>query len=478
MKTTNWFAASKKGLANIASRIIERRGAGAILGELYQNAVDAGATSISIQLENRGSRVAVTAIDNGTGFANLDDAFTVFAPSEKTNNPEQRGRFNLGEKLVLSLANVATITTTGGMITFNPGGKTVHRKPTNITGTVFNAIIPTTRPATFINEMISFAAKLIIPAGVSLIVNGDVIPQRTRFASFAATLPTEIGVELRRTNRNTTVDVYETTEPGWLFEMGIPVVETGDKYDLDVMQKIPLTVERDNVLPSFLKAIRVATLNALVDKLNEDDTTAAWVRDAVANPAATVAATQTVLTKQFGDRVVAANPFQPESNAKAAAAGYVVLPRNAISTDARRLLYERDQLQTSTDIFPPPTTTPMNPVQDFTPFMTAVANVSRYIAKTAGIETNVRFVEHNCSMIACYSPGSLTFNLFHAKSFSTRQQLVELVIHELGHHWESNHLSAGYYDALCRVGAALTLATIKDGGTLERLLDEFALAFP
>ena len=44
--------------------------------------------------------------------------------------------------------------------------------------------------------------------------------------------------------------------------MGIPVVETGDRYHVDVQQKVPLNMDRDNVTPAYLRAIRVAVLNA------------------------------------------------------------------------------------------------------------------------------------------------------------------------------------------------------------------------
>jgi hypothetical protein len=43
------------------------------------------------------------------GFRDLGHAFRFFAESAKKINPEQRGRFNLGEKLVLALCDEITI---------------------------------------------------------------------------------------------------------------------------------------------------------------------------------------------------------------------------------------------------------------------------------------------------------------------------------------------------------------------------------
>jgi hypothetical protein len=44
----------------------------------------------------------------------LSHAFRLFAESAKITNPEQRGRFNLGEKLVLALCDEITIRKTKG----------------------------------------------------------------------------------------------------------------------------------------------------------------------------------------------------------------------------------------------------------------------------------------------------------------------------------------------------------------------------
>ena len=86
-------------------------------------------------------------------------------------------------------------------------------------------------------------------------------------AGFEETLPTVIADEegvLRKTNRKTQVRVYEPLpgETAMLYEMGIPVVDTGDRFHIDVGQKVPLNMDRDNVTPAYLRAIRVAVLNA------------------------------------------------------------------------------------------------------------------------------------------------------------------------------------------------------------------------
>jgi hypothetical protein len=75
--------------------------------------------------------------------------------------------------------------------------------------------------------------------------------------------------------------VYEPRpgEVGIFYEMGIPVLETGDSYHVDVQQNVPLSFNRDNVPPHYLRSLRVSVPNAVYQDLPEADATAAWVQD-------------------------------------------------------------------------------------------------------------------------------------------------------------------------------------------------------
>ena len=61
---------------------------------------------------------------------------------------------------------------------------------------------------------------------------------------------------------------------------------------------------------------------------------------------------------------------------------------------------------------------------------------------------------------ATYGKGRLVFNLARCgRAFfehGITDDVNELLIHEYGHHYEGDHLSADYYKALCRVGVRLT----------------------
>ena len=60
---------------------------------------------------------------------------------------------------------------------------------------------------------------------------------------------------------------------------------------------------------------------------------------------------------------------------------------------------------------------------------------------------------------ATYGPGRLTFNLSRCgHKFFDRgitDDVNDLLIHEFGHHYASDHLSEDYYRALTRLGAGM-----------------------
>jgi hypothetical protein len=58
----------------------------------------------------------------------------------------------------------------------------------------------------------------------------------------------------RNEPRKTEVRLYNVApgEQAWIYEMGIPVVElSDDKWHINVMQKMPVGRDRDNVNPSY-----------------------------------------------------------------------------------------------------------------------------------------------------------------------------------------------------------------------------------
>src|SRR6202453_2633169 len=118
--TMQWFDVDRAGLGKQA----EQQSKGRLIGELVQNALDeAGVTQIAVALAlvpGRPLADLTVEDDSPEGFRDLSHAWTLFAESYKRGNPEQRGQYNFGEKLVLAVCESASITTTKGSVIFDP----------------------------------------------------------------------------------------------------------------------------------------------------------------------------------------------------------------------------------------------------------------------------------------------------------------------------------------------------------------------
>ena len=118
--TKQWFDVDRAGLGKQA----EQHSKGRLVGELIQNALDeAGVTKIAVSLALVPGRplADLTVEDDAPeGFRDLSHAYTLYADSYKRRNPEQRGQFNLGEKMALAVCASASISTTKGTVVFDP----------------------------------------------------------------------------------------------------------------------------------------------------------------------------------------------------------------------------------------------------------------------------------------------------------------------------------------------------------------------
>lgn len=348
-----WFDVDKAGLA----AILERRGKFFALAEIISNAWDSGATRVDVTLSPiEGKPYAELSVrDDGEGFADLSHAHTMFARSSRAGDSTKRGRFNLGEKLVLAVCRNATIYTTSGGLEFREDGSARKLSGKQFDGTLFQAEIRMARDE--YADVCQQMRRLIPPCGTTF--NGVEIFRPDSVCSFEAKLPTELADAdglIRRSTRTATVEVYEDESgSGEILEMGIPVVETDTGYRVNVLQKIPLNMDRDNVTPAFLRALNAHVLNHVHDNLTPEAASSAWVQDAAGNSLATKDAVKAVVVKRFGEHAVVATPNDPIANANAAASGFTVIPGGALSGDAWANVRKHELLQPSARVFPTPT---------------------------------------------------------------------------------------------------------------------------
>jgi len=468
-KTADWFTVDRKGLA----KLLERRGKEFVVYELLSNALDTEAKEISIDLKARpGKRVAdlIVVDDHPDGWRNLDHAYTLFAESEKKGDAEKRGRFNLGEKLVLALCEEAAISTTTGTVTFNGDGR--RRSGTRQTnGSEFHGIIRMTREE--LDGISKAMMRVFIPEGVRVTFNGIQILHRKPLRRIEATLPTEVADEegvLRRSARKTVVEIYAPLdgETPSVYELGIPVVETGDKWHYNVLQKVPLNSDRDNVTSGYLHELRTLALNAMYQEVSFDDSTKPWVRDAASDENVSYSAIEHVVTQRFGKKRVISDPSDPEGTKLAVSQGYTVISPGSLSgaewTNVKRFGVALPAGQVTPSPKPySPDGNPLKivPPEKYTEGMTRIVDYARALARElmgAWIVAQVA-TEVTWPYAATYAPGHLTFNLGrlgHAWfDAAPGLEVDKLLIHEFAHHYSADHLSEEYHDALCVLGAKL-----------------------
>lgn len=465
---TKWFEVDKAGLA----KLLAGRPKSFVLYELLQNALDQTVTRVDASIQYvEGARAALITVtdDDPEGFADLRDAFTLFAESRKKRNPTKRGRFNLGEKLVLAMAKCAYIETTTGGVEFTAGGKRVQRRQRREAGSMFRATIPMTRAE--IAEMIASAKRLIVPAGIITTINGQQLPDRPPVAGFEETLPTVLADDegvLRKTSRKTAVYVYEVLpdETPTLYELGIPVVEIGGNFHVDVAQKVLLNMDRDNVTPAYLQTLRVAVLNHTHDKLDESDASQVWVKAATGDERASPDAVRAVLALRFGENAVRYDPSDVEANKRSQAEGRPVVYGGHLSAQEWASANRAGVLPAAGDVTPSPKPydpdgEPLNliPEAEWDVGMRQIATFAHAMAQhVLGVHIQVYIArEAKWPYQATYGAGRLVFNYSRCgRQFfeqGVTEDVVKLLIHEFAHHYETDHLSEAYYNACCLVGA-------------------------
>ncbi|MBS1790488.1 MAG: hypothetical protein JST85_22395 [Acidobacteria bacterium] len=471
----NWFDVDKEGLA----KLVEKRGREFVVFELIQNAWDQRVSRVEIQLDMLPQRplARITVLDDDPqGFANLSDAYTLFAESNKKVDPEKRGRFNLGEKLVLALCEEAEVSTTTGTVCFTKQGRRRRRAKLEA-GSRFSATIRMTREQH--NQVCEHIYTLLPPVGIITTFNGVELAPRQPLYEFEAKLPTEIADEegiLRSRVRSTRIRVHgtEAGQAALLYEMGIPVVATGDLYHVDIGQKVPLNMDRDNVSATFLRQVRTLVLNEMHDRMMPDDANTLWVREAASDRRVSDAAVRTIIKYRFGEKCVIRDPSDPEANNIAVSKGYTLIAGGALTAG------EWDNLKRAGAALPAGQVTPSPkpfhpdgeslqtlPENEYTPGIKQTVAYAKALARELfGVEIRVVIAnDRGWKFSACYGESELTLNLAKLGhgwfDDGPTERVNELLIHEFGHHFSGNHLSEEYHRALCRLGARMTRLALK-----------------
>lgn len=476
--TEDWFAVDKTGLA----KVLEKRGKAFALFELIQNAWDTNARKVQVRLEpvpNRPLARLVVEDDHPEGFDDLTHAYKLFAESGKKGDPSKRGRFNLGEKLVLALCETAEVVSTKGSVIFSAEGRKESPKKRPI-GTEFSGTIRMTRDE--LAEVERAIRTLIPPDGVVTIFNEQPLEARPPIRTFSATLPTDIADDegfLRKTQRQTEVTVHEVAagETPTLYELGIPVVELsgGERWHVNVHQKIPLNADRDNVTPAYLQTIRVLLANTMRDQLTKADVGQVWVSAATEDERVTPEAVEKVLDERFGKKRAIFDPTDHEANKALMHEGYTVIPGGALSKA------QWSNVRSSGLAAPSGQIKPSGKQYDPNGRPEKVLDPEKYTAGQRGLveyakdladkllqrDITVRIVsEVTEPHAAWFGGGGLTFNIGRLGKAWFEGPICEkhheLILHEFAHNRVKDHFTREFADEVGRLGAKLVSLALSD----------------
>lgn len=481
-----WFDVDRAGLGRQA----EEQGKGRLVGELIQNALDEpGVTKIDVTLAQvPGQALADLTVedDSAEGFKDLTHAYTLFAASNKRGNPEQRGQFNLGEKLVLAVCTRASICTTKGTVVFDPDQGRMEKPEGRERGSVFQGRIKMTNDE--YAQVCDYIRSLLLPEGIAVTFNGDMVLPRKPIHEFEASLETQIadskGV-MRPTTRKAVINLYDPLpgEVPAIYEMGLPIVDSTDKWHVNVQQKIPLNKDRNNVPPRYLKALRTLVVNEMLNSLTEEDANADWVRQASSDPNCSDEAIKKVLTLRFGDKFAAFDPNDKEAGKRFVSEGGTLVYGPMMNGNEWKKAKEAGAIQPAGKICPSPK--PYSKEKDskevtiiapdkWTVGMKQIAEYAVFLGQELiQVPVTVTFVNTTNAFLACYAAGGdLHFNMFRLghKWFEQgiNEEVDKLLIHEMGHEASGDHLSEEYHDALCGLGAKLKRLALEKPDALRQ----------
>ena len=472
------FDLNTKGFRQVfADRSVSR-----MVEELVANAFDENVSRVDVSFDHLGGqdyRLKVTD-DSPAGFTDLRDAYTLFAPSKKKEDPTKRGRFCFGEKWVIARCQQVIITSTSGRVIFDVSNDKRSRSPkTTEQGTEVECRLRTT------NEEYTKASErlrhILVPEPITLMFNGQMLPSRSPIRSAEATLPTEYADasgDLRRTERKARIDIYEVRagEVASVFELGIPIVETGDVFHYDVRQRVPLPINRNNVHPSYLKRLRGAVLDVTADILTPEQAANKGVTDGI--PAAKPETRVAVITARFGERRYVTD-FNREAGGELFAEGHTPVAPNAFDSETWKALKAANAIQSANQLRPaiPLPETQITPaMRKFRQFAELVCGLtlSKSIASWSWSNNPAAANVASCgphsddAITLAVNVGALGQAWFSDQP-ATCARNIDLLIHELGHHAGAIDCTREHANEMTRIAATLAVLML----TRPALFDDY-----
>ena len=460
-----------------------------LIKELVQNSWDeapqATMCRVSIAPGPDETTTLITVEDDGPGFADISDAYTLMKPTAKRADPRKRGRFNLGEKEVISVAHQAEVETVGQTVSFPETGGRKVLKNGRTRGTKITALMPwNPRQAEELEQKLS----LFRPTDCELIVNFKYMPARHPVITAEAVMETVLqdgpGEPVRRTERKTEIHLIETRneEQPWLYEMGIPVQPILTPWHVDVLQKIPLPPNRTEAPTRFVNHIYAVALNAAHPVMETEEFGADWVKLALSDRRANAESVRATIEARHGQNALFTSS-NADANMRASEAGFELINPKSLNPQERERFRKDGGIISSLEQFRDEINThqaerawkPGEEYQEFT-------NWVKTLGKWCWLDAEVEFMERNPNdrrkTLADCTAGSSTptirFNQealgeeFFQPPFNRPEQL-HIVIHEFGHAMSKTPMEHGpkWGEGAAQAGAAIAAELARMTGEWE-----------
>jgi len=457
----NWFDVDKEGFKEMFANFPPER----MVAELVQNSFDTDAKMCKVVLADSPSTrstVLLVEDDNPDGFKDLRDAYTLFKSTDKRGDPTKRGKFNLGEKIVLARAKSGIISTTKGTVVFDKTGRKATRKKRDM-GSVVSIDFPRWTEAER-KEVLSFLRRIYVPKGIDFRANDEELKYAAPMKSVKTKLATEFlktdahgNQVMTKTQRMTNVWFYpKRHESAYLYELGLPVCAIDGRFDANVQQKVPLSHDRTLVPQSFLQDIYAEMVVALDELLEPGDLGDAHVHMALEDERVDAETAASLFKRQFGENAVI-QTLDADANQEAARQGATIVSARTFGSSINSKFrgggvktttesYSRDkEVLSSGNLMPDgykevKVSEHRKPLADY---------VHMLCNQFYGKDINVNFAQWmGTNTAAIYSHGTgITFNIMRVTRDMMKNPVSKcssLVLHELAHSCGVGH--NGVYD--------------------------------
>ncbi len=437
-----------------------------LIQEIISNSFDEKSVKgIECVIENINEKLHVEISDDGNGFKDYKDIFTLYKDSDKRVDPESRGRFNLGEKQFFAVAENGLIKTKNFLIRFYDDKREIITNNENVLGVIIHADFVTNDDK---DKIIEQLRKIIPPQNKLLKINNITVEPKTFIKKFKAELMTPLASgknqKLVMVKRQTDVMLYELgkEELPMIYELGLPIQHLDEdiKWHVDIRQKVPQVTSRDVVSTKYLQKLYAEITKNTLDLITTDNAGSNWISQALKKTDKDT--TLSLLEKRYGtSNIMIESTTDYRANEQALEAGVHLIKTGELDSDVKDNLKGLDLLKYVTKEFGTNKFEFATPVTQ-TDYMEHFAKVCKLVAKdTIQKDIDVEFVTTSeTSEVAGYRTGHLSWNVKNCGGVrmfeSFNSYLIGVLIHELAHDKKGNndgyaHLSHDFINEMERI---------------------------